>query len=255
MVSERSTWRSGGNRAECLVRPGWNRGSAQSASGSCQSRPPADVIGVAHNAGDSPESIAESIAAGAEVIEIDLRSSEGELVSAHNRLLAIRFFSFVLGMRAEEAIGAASSADGLLLDLKQSDPEYLELVSRLIGIIDPNKIVYLSTPDIAALEQIFAEQAKVIPLLTIRDTDSLAWFLGLETPPESVAGVSIRYKLLDSQVIEQLCRRNLVIFAWPVDDPMDALNLIASGVDGITTGNPEILAALRTRTPDPESVP
>lgn len=114
----------------------------------------ANVLGVAHNAGNNPGTLATALRDGADVIEIDVLSARGQLAAGRPQpwsWLAERLFQ---GPALTEAWNQAAAAEVIKLDLMQTDRKFLaELVTFLtprsrsrrvmISSRDPGALMYL----------------------------------------------------------------------------------------------------------------
>jgi glycerophosphoryl diester phosphodiesterase len=56
------------------------------------------------------------------------------------------------------------------------------------------------------------------------------------------AGVGMPYHLVGEDLVERLHRHGYGVFAWTVDDDSEMRRLIGSGVNGIVTNRPALLA-------------
>lgn len=54
-------------------------------------------------------------------------------------------------------------------------------------------------------------------------------------------GISAKYTILDNKIIKELKNINKLVFAWTVNSPDKALELIKKGVDGIITDRPDVI--------------
>lgn len=61
-----------------------------------------------------------------------------------------------------------------------------------------------------------------------------------------VWGVSLPYTIMSFNLVKYLHGRNLKIFVWPIDNPRHVKTLLNFGIDGIKTGNPEMVRELLT---------
>jgi hypothetical protein len=86
------------------------------------------VFGVAHNSGDSIQATLASLASGADAIEIDVVSLDGELYSSHAPPLPFIGPAVFRGPSLDAVWTAAAQTDLVKFDLKESSPEFLDLV-------------------------------------------------------------------------------------------------------------------------------
>lgn len=56
-----------------------------------------------------------------------------------------------------------------------------------------------------------------------------------------LAGVNLKYSVIDEEVVKLAKENNLEVFTWTVDDPVEAKRLTDIGVTGITTNRPKWL--------------
>ena len=127
----------------------------------------AKVLGVAHNAGNNPGTLATALRGGADVIEVDVLSAHGHMVAGRPQpwsWLAERLFR---GPSLAEAWNQAAAADVRKLDLMQTDHKFLDelvvfLTARsrsrrvMISSRDPGALAYLHRrlPDVTLLSSV-----------------------------------------------------------------------------------------------------
>ena len=58
---------------------------------------------------------------------------------------------------------------------------------------------------------------------------------------EGLAGINLKYSIIDEEVVALANQHDLEVLAWTVDDPAEAKRLTALGVTGITTNRPKWL--------------
>jgi glycerophosphoryl diester phosphodiesterase len=208
------------------------------------------VFGVAHNAGDSVQAVSVAVARGANVVEIDVASSRGRLVAAHDRALPSLG---LLQLRAPELEGiwkVAKRADAIEFDLKQSSPLFLEpLLTFLRSHRGPELIV--ATRSVSTLRSLRREAPWVVRFLSIGHPYQLERLRIDDSLGGLVQGVSVRESLLDARTTRWLKARHLVVLAWIVDEVRRARQLVKYGVDGIATNNLTMIESLgRQHRPD-----
>src|SRR4051812_452763 len=108
------------------------------------------VLGVAHNAGDDLGAATRAVAYGADAIEIDVRSSGGELFASHDAPIPLLEDVFFRGPTLGEAWRVAQLRGTVLLHLKEHAPAYLERV-RAFLLTNPRRRVVIQTNDPATL--------------------------------------------------------------------------------------------------------
>jgi glycerophosphoryl diester phosphodiesterase len=60
-----------------------------------------------------------------------------------------------------------------------------------------------------------------------------------EAAENGLAGVNLKYSVINKEVVELAKRNNIEVLAWTVDDPVKAKELTDIGVTGITTNRPK----------------
>ena len=111
----------------------------------------AKVLGVAHNAGNNPGTLATALRDGADVIEVDVLSAHGQLVGGRPQpwsWLAERLFR---GPTLAEAWNQAAAADVLKLDLMQTDHKFLDELVAFLTARSSSRRVMISSRDMGAL--------------------------------------------------------------------------------------------------------
>lgn len=63
----------------------------------------------------------------------------------------------------------------------------------------------------------------------------------IQAAENGLAGVNLKYSIIDEEVIELAKENNLEVLTWTVDDPVKAKELAEIGVVGITTNRPKWL--------------
>jgi hypothetical protein len=176
----------------------------------------AGVFGVAHNSGDGLAATRRAIASGAYVFR---------------------------GPRLSTVWAASEGADVIKLDLKETSPAFLELVVAFVNAHQERQVV-VSAREPSSL-RVFGERApQVFRVLSVATQDRLEQ---LREDTELIAlidGVTIRQSLLNESSTGWLRGNSLLILAWTVNDIERVNELVALGVDGITTDNLTILELL-----------
>lgn len=201
------------------------------------------VFGVAHNSGDRLATTREALDHGADVIEIDVISISGVLFAAHTTPPRFVTRHVYRGPPLELVWAQAVEADVIALDLKETSPRYVELVIAFLAA-HPDQQVIVSTRDRATFEALRERAPAAYRFLSIgsrAQLDALYADLGLAT---LVDGASIRETLVDAQSAAWMDERGLMILAWTVNDLKRMNELVALGVDGITTDNLAIMELL-----------
>jgi hypothetical protein len=204
----------------------------------------ADVLGIAHNAGDQAASAQLALAHGADVIEVDVRAIGGQLYAAHTPppgwLPSQAYSGPTLGQAWTQATGARY----VQLDLKDTSSETTRLVAGFLERHKGERRVFVSTKNFRALEVIHERSEDVGLLLSIGNTREMQALLDEPERAEILTGVSVRATLLDDESMAWFKERGLLVIAWTIND-VDRLNdLVALGIDAVSTDNLAILDAL-----------
>ncbi|MGQ0467762.1 MAG: glycerophosphodiester phosphodiesterase [Sporichthyaceae bacterium] len=209
------------------------------------------TIAIAHRAPADPARCAALAAAGASIFEIDVQTFAHELISSHflpvhPRLSRVRRDrrSFTVRRRAgveialDRAISAVPGGAQLLLDLKcDVGQPAADLVDRLIDAgLDRDRCV-VSTKGWHTLPALRAGGFGT--WRTVADGARLAEVLS--GPPLSDDAVTVRHSLLTHEVVARLREKVPTVMCWTVNDPRRAEQLVAAGVDGITSDSIDVV--------------
>ena len=202
------------------------------------------VLGVAHNAGNNPGTLAAAERYGADVIEIDVISARGQLVAGRDQpwpWLARRLFR---GPTLVRAWDAADAAGIVKLDLMQTDRGFLDdLVTFLAPRARPGRVM-ISSRDSSALLYLHHRLPDVTMLFTLAGPGAVHQLQSDPALQKAIGGVSAFQGLVDANLVTWVHRHHLLILAWTVNDSQRLNQLVRQGVDGITTANLAILRAL-----------
>lgn len=200
------------------------------------------IFGVAHNSGDSVPATLAALASGADAIELDVVSLDGALYSSHAPPLPLIGRGVFRGPSLEAIWTAAAQTDLVKFDLKESSPEYLELVLGFLETHKRDHQVVIATNDRGSLHFFADRMPEILRFSSVGDRGELN---ALRKDPELVAlvnGVSIQEALVDEETAGWLNERSLRVLAWTVNDLDRANDLIRLGVDAITTDNLALMA-------------
>lgn len=202
-----------------------------------------NVFGVAHNSGGTVRSTRKALAHGADVIEIDVSSMDGVLVSAHFPPLPLIGRRLFRGPSLAEVWDAAGDADVIKLDLKESSDSFLGLVFSFLNERSGQEVIVTSRNERVLLE--FHRNAPhVIRLLSVGNRRELRDVQNRADIIQLIDGISVHHRLLTYEITEWLRQQNLLILAWTVNDIDRVAELVEMGVDAITTDNLGILELL-----------
>jgi glycerophosphoryl diester phosphodiesterase len=202
-----------------------------------------NVFSVAHNAGDDLAAATRAVAWGVDAIEIDVRSTGGELFASHDAQIPLLEDIFFRGPTLADAWQVGQLRDTVLLHLKERSLPYLEHV-RAFLLARPRRKLLVQTHEPSTLR--WAKRR--IPwarrlLLVFNDREVKA----LRTDPSRLAaadGVSVRESLLTGAALSWLEARRLTVVAWTVNDETRMNQLIAGGVQGLITERLDIMRLL-----------
>lgn len=203
-----------------------------------------EVLGVAHNSGASIEATLEAIIFGADAIEVDVVSVGNQLYAGHSPPLPYIGDRFFRGSPLERVWTASYRASTMKLDLKETSPEYVSLVADFLVSrpIDRDIIVASRSPSVlTALRELAPD---TILLLSVPDEATLSELRTNVALIEVIDGVTARESVLTAEHALWLQDRGLGVYAWTVNDIERVNELVALGVDGITTDNLALVALL-----------
>ena len=204
----------------------------------------APLFGVGHNSGRSLAANAQALLHGADIVEIDVRSLSGQLVSSHFPILTVGEWSLFQGPTVEQVWAASANADAIQLDLKETSDAFVHLLIAFLQEHQGEHHVMVASPDTATLARLASASRDIVPFLSVHSRATLAGLLADTSGCHIVRGVTIREELLDADSVSRLHAAGLLIFAWTVNDPSRAEELVRMGVDGITTDDPVLLERL-----------
>ena len=172
-------------------------------------------------------------------------TARGQLVAGreHHPLpgLARQLFR---GPSLEDAWDSATGV-GLKLDLKQSDPVFLDQVVEFLSPRAGSRSVMVSSPDRATL-LLLHDRFPSVQLLY--SADNFAAVQRLQSDPALVAAVTGTSAYHDGVVDATLLRwahaHDLKVIAWTVNDGKRLAQLTRLGADGITRANLAVLRSL-----------
>ena len=202
------------------------------------------VFAVGHNSGASLTTTRQAIANGADVIEIDVASMNGRLVSAHVTPMAVVGPRVFRGPMLETVWRASADAAVIQLDLKESTPAFRALLFAFLDEHAAGRTVMVATADVVTLQLLEERFPTVLRFLSVPDRAALERLHGDPAPIAVIDGVTIRYGLVNAESMSRLKGQGLIVLAWTVNDLTRVNELVALGVDGISTDNLAIMSLL-----------
>jgi hypothetical protein len=202
------------------------------------------VFGVAHNSGDSIGTAVRALVADADVLEIDVIAVDGRLYAGHSIPTRIFGQTEFRGPPLNEIWVVASAAEAIQIDLKASALAHLDLVFNLLAERRGGPPVVVTTPNVAALRAFAERSPETLRFYSVDSRSDIAALQGDPTLTALIDGVSIREDLVDEETMSWFTEQQLSVWAWTVNGIARVNELVALGVDGITTDNLAILEVL-----------
>lgn len=183
---------------------------------------------------NNPQKTDKAINYGVDFLEVDVsqRALIPKFIAAHNFLAGKLGFGPLL-----ETIFNKSTKDRLFLDIKFANRNFAKRFSKFINSMENGKIKICGR-DWKVISQI-CHLHGFEAYYTIRDEE--AWQRFKETLPflKKPHGFSIRYSLIDQNLIEEIrnITRNAQIWAWVVNSNYELIRLKRLKIDGVITDN------------------
>jgi glycerophosphoryl diester phosphodiesterase len=213
------------------------------------SNPDHDFYSIAHRAGNNLHALEVALEEGVDAIECDFWHNRGRLSLRHERklpALPVLYDKWYLRLRwgeltLRDLLKEINFRAELFLDIKSGTPRAAEVVLDL----------YRDHESMLPPTRVSSKQWKLLDLLGAAGTDMHMyysvgqewWYPALlrraerEHPP---AGTSIQHRLLTPQRVEELHRYGLQVYAWTVNTPHRAKELLGWGVDGLISDDPKV---------------
>ncbi|MGI8927423.1 MAG: glycerophosphodiester phosphodiesterase [Tepidiformaceae bacterium] len=198
---------------------------------------------IAHSAGNTVRGVRIALAEIADFLEIDLYVHEGRFEARHERRIypfPLLFEKWYLRLAPRQPYGLAEAlrevrgSARIFLDLKDGGSRAAQLVRRSLDEAPGAQLAASSQhwPILRALQRICPE----VPLFYSIDVQAkLDLMLAVSGRDLLPAGVSCHHRLLTATTVRLLHEAGLSVVAYTVDDLERARELIAWGVEGITT--------------------
>jgi glycerophosphoryl diester phosphodiesterase len=222
--------------------------------GAAETPVPRGYYAIAHRAGNNLHHLEEALAAGVNAIECDFWHARGRLVLRHERKLpAVPVFydrwyiRFAMGeLKLPELLREINHRADLFLDIKSATSAAADAVLALYHDNEsmmPRTLV--SSREWKLLDRLAAEGTDMRMFYSVGKRSAVEALLRrAETAPRP-AGTSIRQTLLSRDVVRRLHDAGLLVYAWTVNNPHRAQELLSWGVDGLIfddVGIPAMLA-------------
>lgn len=211
-------------------------------------------LAIAHRAGNNLEWARDALDDGADLLETDVWPRLGNLEIRHLKTIGPlpiyweKWYIDAIGgrqLQLHELVTALPPATRLFLDLKGLHPWLGRRVVATIADIQADRGIILCGRNWRQLDSV-GRLPNVHVFYSVGDERELVrvWpkLAGQANP-----AVSIHYRLLTEATIARLHERGTTIIAWTVNDPAVAKTLFAQGIDGFTSDNRDLLAAIAQR--------
>jgi hypothetical protein len=208
----------------------------------------ANTFVVGHNSGDRIDSALQAIYYGADVIEVDVVAVNGRLYAGHDAPPTWIGDNLFRGPPLDRIWVAASGAQAVKLDLKESSPAFVALVMDFLAQHRGQRQVIVVSGDPAVLRSIGEKEPSVFRVLSIGSEPRFESIVENPELVDGLDGVSIRESLITGERMEWLADHHLLTFAWTVNDLERVNELVLLGVDAITTDNLAIMRLLGGRS-------
>jgi glycerophosphoryl diester phosphodiesterase len=202
------------------------------------------VYGGAHNSGARTDAILEALVYGADLIEVDVVEVDGVLRAAHTRPLPIVGQRWFRGPTLEHVWTAAYQADAIKLDLKETTPKFVGLVVEFINSRPEGRPVLVASRETWILRALRVRAPQAILLKSVADAETIEELRQNQSLVSVIDGITVRHSLLDEETAVWLQHEGLLVFAWTVNDMTRVNELMALGIDGVTSDNLAILNLL-----------
>lgn len=211
-------------------------------------------LAIAHRAGNNIELAHEALEYGADMLETDVWPRLGQLEIRHLKTIGPlpiyweKWYIDAIGgrqLQLDELVEALPPATRLFLDLKGQNPRLGPRVVQAIAKIQKDRNVILCGRNWRQLDPI-EHLPNVHVFYSVGDEKQLAQVWG-KLQGQAHPAVSIHYRLLAEETVARLHALDTTIIAWTVNDPAIARTLFELGVDGFTSDNQEMLAAIAQR--------
>ena len=213
-------------------------------------------LAIAHRAGNSLAGLHGANELGVDVIECDVRRGRGQVEVRHLKSAGPLPFLWDLWeltsasaprLGLQELLEAHQHGTLLMLDVKGRRAGLARDVAALLrgGSGHP---VLVCGRNWAAVDKL-AQVPFVRPVLSARNRAELARLRRRLVSGRRPApyGVSVHRELLDTDVVAELQHVVEVVMTWPVNDLAALDDLVALGVSGVISDEPEVLAELVRR--------
>ncbi len=203
---------------------------------------PRGYYAIAHRAGNNLHHLEEALAAGVNAIECDFWHANGRLVVRHERKLPALpvfydrwYLRFAMGeLKLADLLREINHRADLFLDIKSATPAAADSVLALYrdnASQMPRTLV--SSKEWKLLDRLAGEGTDMQMFYSVGKPSGLEALLRRAESAPRPAGTSIRQTLLSRGVVGELHDAGLLVYAWTVNNPHRAQELLSWGVDGL----------------------
>ncbi len=239
---------------------------------------PSRPVRIAHHFGNSRSRLARALQGPVDLVETDVWFENGGIAVRHERKLGclpLLFdeqpefrgsrgpgrFGLSLGkwyvklqtsrLSLDEVLSRAQGKRRLLVDVKMRIREREEAFARAlvesVERIGMEEEVVFCGRAWSLLRRLHQLSPRLTAYYTINDPGLLPSFDEL-LKDEPVPGVSLRHTLVDEPLVRHLKSHGIAIYTWSINDLARAHELLAMGVDGITSDRLDLLGLLGDRS-------
>lgn len=213
-------------------------------------------LAIAHRSGNSLAGLHAANELGADVIEADLHEYRGSLEVRHLKTagpLPFLWDRWELASASAPRLGLAEllaagrHGTTFMLDLKGRRTKVAHAAAQVLHDLSHDRPLIVCGrywPSVEAMSDLPFVQ----PVLSAKTRRELADLRRRLATGPAVYGVSLHRSLLDEETVAALHEHAEVVMSWPINDLQLLESLVAMGVSGIITDEPEVLRALVARS-------
>ena len=212
-------------------------------------------IRVAHRGGNSHSALQRALAAGVTWVEADIWLHYGRLVARHDRTiwrLPVTYSRRSISLQLAPALvldtlirATAPSQTRLLIDLKGDNPGLAPAVVEVLRRHDAHDRAALCGQEWQPLDTARRVDPQTNVIFSLGRPEHVTAYLARRHEGSAPATASCYHGLLTPAVIDALKEAGSTIIAWTVDSEPRARQLLALGVDGITSNDYQMLSRLQ----------
>lgn len=210
-----------------------------------------ETFSIAHNSGDSLNTVRAAQASGADLIEVDVVRVRGKLRAAHQSPRRLVGFGLFQGPHLQRVWDELNPTVALKLDLKDTQSATLRQLAAFLAEHQGRELL-ISSGNVSVMKLLGESVPQALKLLTVDSQRDLERLLDDREALAALEGVTVEHTLLTAASVTALRGHRLLIFAYTVNDLERTNELVGLGVDGITTDNLALMELLsgQARAPD-----